>query len=193
MNFEDQGLRSYQASLTPFAFQYVEQQFGLSDKVKLTDNKDGATAIVSFKGCEFATGIDDCPCGSFRAMELPCRHILAVRNLLGINTFSLELFSSRWHLENFTSHHHAYRHSTQSSDTTAHVEVDIQEDIQIASQVMTEQQKYAKGFKVAQAVAQHLSHMGTDTFKYNFKSLKSFRDMIAQGKRALVTECGDGK
>ena len=91
MNFEDQGLRSYQASLTPFAFQYVEQQFGLSDKVKLTDNKDGATAIVSSKGGEFATGIDDCPCGSFRAMELPCRHILAVRNLLGINTFSLQL------------------------------------------------------------------------------------------------------
>lgn len=127
-------------------------------------------------------------------MKLPCRDILSVRKLLGLSLFSLQLCSRRWQMDYFTSNHRAYASSSHSdeADLSGCVTIDVNKVSEQISCVKTEQEKYAKAFKVVQAMAQHLSHMGMEDFEFNLTTLKLASQARAQGKRFSVIEFEEG-
>ena len=54
---------------------------------------------------------------------------------------------------------------------------------------MTEQQKYREAFKTLQAVAEQMSHFGTEDFLANMEALKALQTKLAAERRICL---GDG-
>lgn len=69
----------YMQILTPYALGYVVRQLNLADKVKILGNSGDVYEINSSEGINRVTA-SDCDCGFHKSMQLPCRHIFAVRH-----------------------------------------------------------------------------------------------------------------
>ncbi|XP_014678906.1 PREDICTED: putative protein FAR1-RELATED SEQUENCE 10 [Priapulus caudatus] len=92
----------YQNHLTPFAFGHMSKQFELSERLTIIENEQGsydATSATSKTVCYENT----CQCSFFKAMCLPCRHIMACRKFLHVDwlcvcvrVFVPELCATRW-------------------------------------------------------------------------------------------------
>ena len=95
---ENTPLYEYQKHLTPYAFSYVVTQFSLADKIKVTESIDQESLSTKFYRKERAitTSIHTCTCGFFKAMQLPCRHIVSLRRQLQLDLFGKQLCGVRW-------------------------------------------------------------------------------------------------
>ena len=94
----DEASLSFMKFLTPYAYQFVAKQIALKPKVNLTEQDDGSFEISSSEGRLEVTA-SACTCSSWLLMKLPCRHILAARSKLGMDSFDETLFDTRWSSE----------------------------------------------------------------------------------------------
>ena len=95
----DPASASYIRFLTPYAYKYVAQQMQLKERVKLpADNLCDQFYLTISEGLITVTS-SACQCGFWQSMRLPCRHILAVRESLGVNLFDEALCDGRWSME----------------------------------------------------------------------------------------------
>ena len=53
---------------------------------------------------------------------------------------------------------------------------------------MTEQEKYKEAFKTLQAVAEQMSHYGTEDFLANMEALKKLQTQLAAGRRIQLKD-----
>ena len=83
--------REYSLLLTDYAFQLVQKELGLIEKVKVIDEEttetDNATRHTTTSSCE---------CSTFTSLKLPCRHILAIRTHLGLSVCDPDIVHRRW-------------------------------------------------------------------------------------------------
>jgi len=89
---EDVDEKQYAELLTPYAFNFLQKQFNLKNKVKFTES-----GVLSSEGTLTVTE-DSCHCKFWSTMHLPCRHIFAVRESLNKPLFCSTLVSERWKL-----------------------------------------------------------------------------------------------
>lgn len=69
----------YMYLLTPYAFGFIKDQLERASRVQIIQHfNDGKSCSVSSQGRSITSTVDSCPCGFISAMQLPCRHILAV-------------------------------------------------------------------------------------------------------------------
>ncbi|KAK7502609.1 hypothetical protein BaRGS_00006184 [Batillaria attramentaria] len=80
----DTPVIEYQRYLTPYAFMFVKQQHKYSTSIHIPP--DSPTTI----------SLQTRECGIFKAMSLPCRHILALRKSHQLPLFSAALCAHRW-------------------------------------------------------------------------------------------------
>eukprot|EP00118_Oscarella_pearsei_P023727 m.287597 g.287597 ORF g.287597 m.287597 type:complete len:453 (+) comp40703_c0_seq36:596-1954(+) len=181
----NESIKEYQKALTPFAYNYVKKQFDLMKRVKIDMNQSDLSTgqfVITASAGEFISTTEDCPCGFFKAMMLPCKHILAVRDILKCPLFSETLCATRWLLQHYIQNH-AFIESSGSNTLDITVDSDFPS---VEAATLSEQEKYRKAFKVAQETATDLSLLGTADFNVYYKQLKSVRDLIRKRHPFLV-------
>jgi len=65
-------LGKYMELLTPYAFEYVNKQFGLSKKVNILNNIDNSSCMIDAREGQLITSIDKCTCMFNSSMKLSC-------------------------------------------------------------------------------------------------------------------------
>ena len=174
--------------LTPYSFEYVKNQLEQATKVQIIQQlEDGKSCSVHSQGRSITTTIDTCPCGFVSAMQLPCKHIFAVRLSFSLPEYDESLCAERWTLQHFLSNHRAYLpNDSIGGDADG---IDISTHIsKPASAVLSEQQKYRKAFKVAQNLCQQLSTFGMHDFNDGLEVLQSVASLWNGGKKVYVRE-----
>nr|XP_047141366.1 zinc finger SWIM domain-containing protein 1-like [Hydra vulgaris] len=104
---------AYKKVLTLYAARHVLKQMSLFKEIILLPGEHGQFIVNSHEGSHIVTS-NFCSCMFRKSMNLPCRHIYAARQLLGINLFDTELCSERWTLKYYRQHQRAF--STQVTD-----------------------------------------------------------------------------
>ena len=107
---EDNCLSRYQQLLTPYAFSFVVKQFELSSKVKITESvdKDSYATTIHSNGKSIETSDCTCSCGFYVTMDLPCRHIFALRSHSELGLFEPKLCTMRWTREYYRNSHRVF-------------------------------------------------------------------------------------
>lgn len=106
----------YMSLLTPYSFEYVKDQLERASKVQIIQQlDDGKSCSVRSQGRSIISTIDSCPCGFVSAMQLPCKHILAVRTSRSLPEYDESLCAERWKLQYFLSNHRAYLPNSSSA------------------------------------------------------------------------------
>lgn len=87
---------NYRKLLTSYAFFFIVKQIELSSKVKDIRSEGDSYSINTSSQGEVNVSTISCTCLFHKSMLLPCRHIFAVRNKLGMPLFDAVLASQRW-------------------------------------------------------------------------------------------------
>lgn len=184
----------YMSLLTPYAFEYVKDQLERAKKVKILQKlDDGKSCLVHSQGRSITSTVESCPCGFVSAMQLPCKHILAVRMSHSLSVYDESLCANRWHVQYFLGNHHAYLPNDVSGGSDADCGIDISTHVcEPTSAVLSEQQKYRKAFKVAQKLCQQVSTFGMRDFTEGLEVLQSVANLWDQGKKVSVEEAYQG-
>ena len=103
------ALNKYMTFLTPFAFDYVKEQFQFSQKVKITDDVDDCSCKIDSSEGQLITTVTDCSCTFTKSMKLPCRHIFATCCHKGLLEYTEDTCAERWKLHHFLTHHRVFQ------------------------------------------------------------------------------------
>jgi len=100
-----EDLLPYRDCLTPYSFRMVQQQHTESQSLGTCSEVDEDVDTFLF---ESATGTDTtrlgcCTCRIYTSRRLPCKHLLYVRRLLGVE-FDESIFDSRWKRADYLKH-----------------------------------------------------------------------------------------
>ncbi len=101
----------YMKHLTPYAYKYISQQLANRTKVKLKStnlsidfsDENQVFEVQTSSGLTITVSTNSCQCLSWISMKLPCSHILAVRENVGLQLFDEDLCDRRWHLSFYKS------------------------------------------------------------------------------------------
>ncbi|XP_066266550.1 zinc finger SWIM domain-containing protein 3-like [Branchiostoma lanceolatum] len=124
--------------LTPHALGLVKQQLQLALSITVIRNVKPA-GMLQVKA-------ETCPCGFFRVLKLPCRHIFAARRGKGFDEFDATLCFQRWTRQYYLDHCGMAR--PQLADTL----VDQMRDPPACLDA-SQQEKYSKAVHLAQRLA----------------------------------------
>lgn len=118
-------------------------------------------------------------------MKLPCRHIVASKNHAGESLYDEALCADRWKIKHYKVCHRVLNPSIGNPDEHSVVlEPTVLKSTN--AHTMTEQQKYREAFKTLQAVAEQMSHFGTEDFLDNMEALKALQTQLAAGTRICL-------
>ena len=181
----DSAFHQYMLLLAPYSFDFVKNQLELSSKVIIVEHIDTRSCSLRVRGRLQTTTIDSCECGTVSAMQLPCRHIFAVRQSKSVSEYDETLCADRWKLRYFVSKHRVYQ-SAESGQDLDSSSIEISQHV--SEPILSEQQKYRKAFQVAQSLSQQLSTFGMRDFNDGLETLESLSRIWGKGKKAIVEE-----
>ena len=191
---KESALGKYMAFLTPFAFDYIKEQFQFSEKVKIVDDVDDCRCRIDSSEGQLVTSVTNCSCTFTKSMKLPCHHIFATRCHKGLLEYTEDTCAERWKLDHFLAHHRVFQASSscETDDNEIATSVDvISLDQAPPSRILTEQEKYKKAFQVSQSLAQQLSSLGMKDFREGLSFLQTIKSMWDVGKKVVVVELDD--
>ena len=92
---KESTLGKYMGFLTPFAFDYIKEQFQFSDKVKILDDVDDCSCKIDSSEGQIITSVTNCSCTFTKSMKLPCRHIFPTRRHKGLSEYTEDACAER--------------------------------------------------------------------------------------------------
>jgi len=88
----------YMQVVTPFALSHIVKQIDLASKVKLKSEENCGYICESTSKTQVVSTVNDCNCSFRKAMQLPCKHIFAIREKADLSLFEPGLCAERWTL-----------------------------------------------------------------------------------------------
>lgn len=110
---------NYMKYLTPYAYQLVEKQMSLKDKVKLKQSENSDNFLASSSEGDLSVTASSCMCMSWLSLRLPCRHIFAARGMLGFDLYDENLCDRRWSCTYYKSNQRIFLTDVEQSATAA--------------------------------------------------------------------------
>ena len=129
-----------------------------------------------------------CTCSFHKSMQLPCRHIFAVRSRLTLDLFSPELCGSRWSLAYYCSSHRVLATGHDSAINTDAEAVAIFRNPQSTQKVLSQHEKYRKAYHVTQKLASLASEAPMREFGEQLATLEKILALWQKGSQAVVSE-----
>lgn len=175
------GERLFFEQCTPYAFSQVRKQLSLVPKVeKFSEQPCGVYSVTTSEGCLSVTPTS-CHYGFATSMKLPCRHLLALRDSLGLQLFDPDLCHKRWTKSYFHHSHRMFRQGVKaSSEDNAHpddfISITMEESSPVRKKVLSRHDKYRKAFSIAQKIADVASEASGKQFDERLACLKSLLD-----------------
>ena len=179
-------LGKYIELLTPYAFEYVQKQFELAEKVKILEDVDDNRCTIDARQGQLVSSIDGCSCVYASSMRLPCQHIFATHHYKGLSEYHEDLCADRWKLQHFLQNHPVFHADCDNCESE--ITVDTISSAPVTSKVLTEQEKYKQAFQVAQCLAQQLSTVGMKDFEEGLQLLQTIKLRWDEGKKLNVLD-----
>ena len=117
-------------------------------------------------------------------MNLPCRHMFAVRGLAKLELFSLDLAAERWSMAYLTR-----AHNLKSTTTSASLNVnDVTPAVAPSGTAkLSSHQKYSRVFRIATSLASLGAEVGMQEFEERLATLQELHDQWTSGKNITST------
>lgn len=179
----------YMQILTPYALGYVVRQLNLADKVKILGNSGDVYEINSSEGINRVTA-SDCDCGFHKSMQLPCRHIFAVRHRCEVDLYSSDLCATRWTLAYYRSNHRVMADQNPDSDFDDS-SLNISEVHMKTKPILSQHDKYRKAFHVAQKLSTVVSESPMREFDEKLAVLEKLLKLWEQGHKVVLTNASE--
>ncbi|XP_071963768.1 zinc finger SWIM domain-containing protein 3-like [Antedon mediterranea] len=179
----------YKALLTPYAFMYVMQQLEeLPNNVIVVEEHPDGRYSIELESSHLNVSTSDCECVFRSAMQLPCRHIFAVRSIEGQDLFDEELCNPRWSIE-YYKEKHALNDEIESS--IYNLDNEVVEEAQQEVTIITQAEKYHKAFMVCENLSTLVSKSPSDQFKYQCDMLQRIYNAWNDGIRVGIHTIND--
>ncbi|XP_078272215.1 zinc finger SWIM domain-containing protein 1-like [Rhinoraja longicauda] len=158
---------SYRALLTDFAFRRVRTELQEAESVSFLS----VEAERAWPVCRRRALVMDqasCQCAFRTSMRLPCRHVLALRRLLGSDLFEPSLCAARWTQEHFLG--------GQLPPASPRERAKVQ------------QERYRQALKVARKLSSLAARCPAEEFARCLAVMTAVTDIWARGGQVQVTE-----
>ena len=181
-----EDLLPYQDCLTPYAFRMVQQQHADSLSIGSCSEVDENVDMFVFAS---ATGTDMtrlgcCSCRIYTSRRLPCKHLLYVRRLRGVE-FDETVFDSRWKRADYVSHCQLNLADGESVDVDL---LDTKSDEEESSGTQKGQpssveqaEKYRKARHMTNQIASLCAKPGMTTYMSRLKLLQNLYSSWSKG------------
>ena len=179
----------YMELLTPYALHFVVKQLSFVSKVKIVGQADDYFMVNCSEGIVKVTATK-CACSFHKSMQLPCRHIFAIRSHLTLDLFSPELCRIRWSLAYYCSSHRVLTGDNPGINTDAEVLV-IFQNPPSTKKVLFQHEKYCRAVHVTQKLASLASEAPMREFGEQLGTLEKFLTLHQNGSQAVVVEASE--
>ncbi|XP_078392201.1 zinc finger SWIM domain-containing protein 1-like isoform X1 [Cetorhinus maximus] len=176
---------AYFSLLTGFAFSRVQRELEEAQWVTFL-SVEGEQAQPVSRRRAIVTGPSSCQCAFHTSMKLPCRHILAFRQLRGADLFEPALCSLRWTREHYLRNHPVFRTSTEAPAASA--PLPPQQPESPREQMTVQQERYRQAFKVAQKLSVLAAECPAEDFDSCLAVMTAVTNIWARGGQVQVTE-----
>ena len=151
----------YADFVTPYAFHLIATQILLSKKIDGKVESSEGTLYVNQQFCQ---------CSFWKMLQLPCRHVLALRQTQHLCIFDKGLVTKWWTLDYTVTSHQDYEHPS-SPGKTIHKPCPSE----VVEKKLSAHQKYRKVLKVCEEIAGFASEVGMDEFKRRLNTLNKIK------------------
>ena len=115
-------------------------------------------------------------------MELPCKHIFALRKHANLDVFQAKLCATRWTRDYYRNSHRAF---SKNASLSTNVGISAMDRLP-ALKVLSLNEKYRKIFTIAQKLANVASYISTREFSYAVQCLEKVLKAWEQGQHVTV-------
>ncbi|XP_047142281.2 uncharacterized protein LOC124816845 isoform X2 [Hydra vulgaris] len=180
--FEPNSVESeYKNILTTYAFEQVLKQFSLHSEVNLfCDNEN--YIVKSSEGMLIVTS-DSCGCMFRKSMGLPCRHIFAVRQLLGLNLFDAKLCLERWTIKYYRQHQRVFNTSSETKESCVQISVAPRKKT-----ILSQHEKFKLALRTTSLLATLVSESTGPSFEQRMGLLQELQKGWEHGKVMVLNE-----
>jgi len=172
----------YSQLLTSYAVKFVYKQLSYTVNVPVETATPSEYTISTSEGIMTVTATS-CHCMFRRAMGLPCRHIFAVRRLIGADLYESDLCNPRWMLTTCKETQRLFqpRETLQGSCTLAISEPST------TRATLTYHQKFRMATKQIRELASIMSDVSTRSFLQRLQQLKQLQEGWQLGNTMIVS------
>jgi len=196
----DNDLKRYSTFLTPYAFEFVREQFMSAQHVKVIEQAGNNFKLTASKRSDplaHRTTPTTCDCSFFSRMKLPCKHVFKACALSNSPLFNTSLCNSRWTMEHYRSLDRFPQplftevNVASESETDVNVNISTVPDNCKNDKVLTQAQKFRRALIIAQTLASLTSEGGMKTFNQRRSVLESIVNSWKHGREVTVFDNED--
>ncbi|XP_065645977.1 uncharacterized protein LOC136076618 [Hydra vulgaris] len=171
----------YKNFLTTYAFEQVLKQFSLRSEVHLfCDNENHI--VKSSEGMLIVTS-DMCGCTFRKSMGLPCHHIFAVRQLLGLNLFEAKLCLERWTMKYYRQHQRVFNTFSETKESCMEICVAPRKKT-----ILSQHEKFKLALRTTSILATLVSESTGPSFEQRMELLQELQKGWEHGKVMVLNE-----
>ena len=179
----EEPIKQFAEYLTPFAFGHVKGQYLLMSKTTIAAIHESNSATFKSSSGNIEVTPTSCQCSFFTIMQLPCRHILALRSNLQLELCDINSCHIRWTTQYYLSGH---RVTVETDYNCHHHDINIKETR--TAPITTSHQKYREAFAIGQKVASCVSELGMREYCQVITELKKIQKLLQEGEMFSVVE-----
>jgi len=191
-----EDLLPYQDCLTPYAFRMVHQQYvdSLSLGTCSEVDEDVDTFVFASAIGTDTTRLGCCSCGIYTSRRLPCKHLLYVRRLRGVE-FDETVFDSRWKRADYVNHCQLNLSNGDGADVEL---LDTKSDEEESSgntvkrktqpRNVEQAEKYRKARHMTEQLASLCAKPGMTVFASRMKLLQKLYDSWSKGNEVTLVK-----
>ncbi len=170
--FEDVNLQKYNDFLTSYVFEKVCDEYKKFEKVPFTSINEGVALTKYGQLQEIFTRENNCTCGFYKTMQLPCRHIFLFRKTENLDLFEPSLCALRWSKRYYYDSHPALNSVNLSNRLAANCSV-----VRIPEEI----EKYKSAAKLTKDINGLISSLSPAQYNVYMDKLKGLRSEISLG------------
>lgn len=176
-------LKPYRDLITAHAYEKMLVQMRNVERFEFTDLRNEIGIYQSETG-NVMTEPTTCNCAFFKTMGLPCKHMIKLRQILGLEVFDISLCLRRWHRQHTLQASVIERNYALQYDTVRN---------EPEMRVMTQNEKFCKANQLFSSISDILACKNQSVFDTYIGALENMRDMIAQNKFFAAVEINEGE
>ena len=176
----------YAAFVTPYAYQKIQRNIKSMERVDLTATEDNYTANSSEGIIQVKT--DSCSCSTWTSLHLPCKHVLAARQLEGIPIYDEDLVSQRWTRTTYRKTIENIAETPAARERTMATPIRRIDTPTTATKTKTHNGKFKEAQRVGNKIASMMAEVGTDEYRSRLAVLNKLAALWEEGKTATVVE-----
>ena len=169
--------------MTSFAYNHVQKQIELAEKVKLVQDEDNGEYRAQTSAGTLSVSSNSCECSFWQGMHLPCRHIFACRSAKEIDLFDSLLCIQRWTMDYYKQNQRSLA-SRLASSSGFHVSTVTSS----TPRVLSQHEKYRKCHLITSKLASLASESTMGEFNQRYSVLLELMSFWESGKMAYVME-----